>query len=79
MSKLTLSVDEKVVERAKKYASREGTSVSRLVEVYLDALSRPTDKTGQDLPPVTRRLRGVLKGTNLRREEYIAYLERKYR
>ncbi|HUG53185.1 MAG TPA: DUF6364 family protein [Vicinamibacteria bacterium] len=78
MSKLTLSVDEKVVERAKRYASRRRTSVSRLVEVYLDALSRPVDGD-QDLPPVTRRLRGVLKGRKLPREDYVEYLERKYR
>jgi len=32
MTKLTLSVDEGVVERAKRYAAGRGTSVSRLVE-----------------------------------------------
>jgi hypothetical protein len=32
MSKLTLSVDEKVVRGAKRYAAARGTSVSRLVE-----------------------------------------------
>lgn len=79
MTKLTLSVDEKVVERAKRYASRRGTSVSRLVETYLDALARPADMRDQDLPPVTRRLRGILKGAKHRREDYIDYLERKYR
>lgn len=35
MAKLTLSVDEAVVERAKGFAARQGTSVSRLVEPYL--------------------------------------------
>lgn len=79
MTKLTLSVDDKVVKRAKRYASRRGTSVSRLVEVYLDALARPADAPDQDLPPVTRRLRGILKGAKPRREDYIDYLERKYR
>ena len=79
MVKLTLSVDGQVVERAKRYASRRATSVSRLVEVYLDALARPADQPDQDLPPVTRRLRGILKGAKHRREEYIDYLGRKYR
>jgi antitoxin component of RelBE/YafQ-DinJ toxin-antitoxin module len=79
VGKLTLSVDEKVVERAKQYASRRGTSISRLVEVYLDALSRPADLPNQALPPVTRRLRGILKGIKPRREDYVDYLERKYR
>lgn len=79
MAKLTLSVDEKVVERAKRYAAKQRTSVSRLVESYLDALSRPTGAPDQDLPPITKRLYGILKGARYDREEYIDYLERKYR
>jgi predicted HicB family RNase H-like nuclease len=35
MSRLTLSIDHRVIERAKKYAARHGTSVSQLVEEYL--------------------------------------------
>lgn len=79
MSKLTLSVDAKVVERAKRYAEKQGTSVSQLVERYLDALARPPRIADEDLPPITRRLRGLLKGVRFDREEYIDYLERKYR
>ena len=41
MPKLTLSVDEKVVWGAKRYAAARSTSVSRLVERYLDLLSKP--------------------------------------
>lgn len=77
MSKLTLSVDGRVVERAKRHAAKRGTSVSRLVESYLDALSRP--KADQQLSPVTRRLRGILKGAKYDRKAYLDYLERKYR
>ena len=79
MSKLTLSVDEDVVARAKRYAERQGTSVSRLVETYLDALARPQPVPDEGLPPVTRRLSGILRGVKFDREEYIDYLERKYR
>jgi Family of unknown function (DUF6364) len=79
MSKLTLSVDEDVVARAKRYAEQQGTSVSRLVETYLDVLARPSVVKDEELPPVTRRLSGVLKGVRFDREEYIDYLERKYR
>lgn len=79
MSKLTLSVDEAVVTRAKRYAERKGTSVSRLVETYLDALARPRPVADDDLPPVTRRLSGISRGVKFDREEYIDYLERKYR
>ena len=79
MTKLTLSVNEAVIARAKQYAAKRGTSVSRLVGTYLDVLSRPPIATDRDLPPITRRLRGILKGAKLNREEYIDHLERKYR
>jgi hypothetical protein len=79
MGKLTLSVDPGVVARAKRYAEKQGTSVSHLVERYLDALSRPPAVDEESLAPVTRRLFGVLRGVKFDREEYIDYLERKYR
>ena len=79
MSKLTLSVDPDVVVRAKRYAEKQGTSVSHLVETYLDALARPSVVPDGDLPPSLRRLRGILRGVKFDREEYIDHLERKYR
>jgi hypothetical protein len=36
---LTLSVDEKVVERAREVASRQGTSLQALIRQYLEALA----------------------------------------
>jgi len=79
MNKLTLSVDKDVVRRAKRYAEQQGTSVSQLVETYLDALARPLAVKEERLPPVTRRLSGMLRGAEFHRKEYIDYLERKYR
>jgi len=76
--KLTLSVDGKVVARAKRYAARQGTSVSRLVEEYLGLLGGPAARI-EDLPPVTRRLAGVLKGARHGREDHKRHLERRYR
>lgn len=37
--KLTLSIDSKVKEKAKKVAVKRGESVSKMVEDYLDTLS----------------------------------------
>ena len=39
-SKLTLKLDENVIERAKKYASNKRLSLSRLIENYLDSLTQ---------------------------------------
>ena len=76
MSKLTLSVDEHVVERAKAYARAQGTSVSGLVEKMLDLAA--TASAGADATPaVLARLRGSLKRGSAR--DYHRYLERKYR
>lgn len=75
MSKLTLSVDEKVVKRAKRFAEKRGTSVSRLVEQFLDLLDRPS-KPEEDTP-VLRQLRGILKKGE--REDYRRHLVEKYR
>lgn len=79
MSKLTLSVDDAVVRRAKRYASKRGTSVSRLVEQYLDLLSRPTPSEDESVTPLLKQLRADLKGVKGDVSDYYKYLERKYR
>lgn len=79
MKKLTLSVDAHVVARAKTFAQKRGTSVSQLVERYLDAVSSPAAVPGPDLPPVTRRLLGALRGQKFDRADHLPHLERKYR
>jgi hypothetical protein len=79
MAKLTLSVDATVVERAKAYAARQGTSVSRLVENYLGLLGDSAPGGEEDLPPITRRLAGILKGARVGRDDYRRHLERRYR
>lgn len=75
MPKLTLSVDEKVVRSAKRYAATQGTSVSRLVESYLGLLSRQFD--GAEAPPVLRMLRGAARGVPA--DAHRKHLVRRYR
>jgi hypothetical protein len=75
MSKLTLSVDPSVVSRAKRYAKRNGTSVSRMVEAYLASISAPP--AAVQMPPVLRSLRGILKTASP--EDYKKHLAAKYR
>lgn len=76
MAKLTLSVDERVIERAKRYAQARGTSVSGLVEQMLDLAASGSDRP-EIAPPVLSRLRGSLKRGNA--ADYHRYLERKFR
>jgi hypothetical protein len=58
-TKLTLSVNPAVVSRAKRYAAKQGVSVSWLVETYLASVSQPDSPT--ELPPLVASLRGALK------------------
>jgi uncharacterized protein DUF6364 len=73
MSKLTLSVDEVVIEQAKRFAEQRGTSVSALVERFLDLLVHPPEV---EATPLVASLRGAARGADP--EDYHRYLERKY-
>jgi glucose-6-phosphate 1-dehydrogenase len=77
MSKLTLSVDPEVVSRAKRYAKRQGVSVSAMVETYLAAVAEVPNRRTQDLPPILRSVRGILKKADVK--EYKKYLTSKYK
>ena len=76
MAKLTLSVDSRVVSRAKQYAKLRGVSVSEMVEAYLNAVAEPhSPSTGA--APILRSVKGVLKHADL--GEYRKHLASKYR
>lgn len=74
MSKLTLSVDPQIAARAKRYAKEHGTSVSGMVESYLNVVTKPVAERKD--PPILRSLRGTLKGGSI--QEYREHLEKKY-
>jgi hypothetical protein len=71
-----------VVKRAKRYAKDHHVSVSGLVENYLAEVSaKAPDET---LPPILRKIRGLLKGVRFDpatdyRAEHRKHLEGKYR
>ncbi len=71
--KLTLSVDEAVIDRAKRFSRRNGTSVSELVSEFLASLK---GESGSSTPIVTR-LRGILP-SSVSRKEYRDHLKAKH-
>jgi hypothetical protein len=75
MSKLTLSVDDRVVSRAKRYARRQGVSVSKMVEDYLATVAAPPSPVADT--PVLRTVRGALKQASV--GDYRKHLAAKYR
>lgn len=74
MYKVTLTVDEAVVERAKRFAEQRNTSVSALVERFLRLLVEPPEI---ELTPTVAQLKGIARGADP--DDYHRYLEKKYR
>jgi hypothetical protein len=48
-TKLTLTIDDSIIEAAKRYAKDEKKSISALVESYLEFVTRSYRKTENDL------------------------------
>ena len=77
-TKLTLRLDDQLIEQAKVYAKPSGKSVSQLVAEYFSLLQTSSpSKTA--LSPSVRTLKGALKQAGPQLEEYGEYLEEKYR
>jgi hypothetical protein len=73
-TKLTLLIDEKIIERAKVYSRRHQVSLSKMVAQFLTRLPA---NDNHELTPKVRRLSGVLpRGTS--RENYRKHLRAKY-
>jgi hypothetical protein len=62
-TKLTLNIDQNVIENAKKYAKDQKRSISRLVEEYLSSISSSADEKIEynTLGPITKELIGIIK------------------
>lgn len=61
-TKLTLTIDKKIIEEAKQYAKSQGRSLSKLIEEYLKSVSSAdTDKKELELSPITKSLFGAVK------------------
>ena len=59
-TKLTLTIEDKVIDSAKKYAQKKGKSLSHLVENYLKSITTKENKEGAISPKVLK-LMGVIK------------------
>jgi hypothetical protein len=60
MTKLTLTLNQEVIDSAKAYAKRNGKSLSAIVENYLRSLDRESEKK-EALAPEVKRLLGSVK------------------
>jgi len=59
-TKLTLTIEQAVIERAKSYAKGKGRSLSDIIENYLKAITKE-EKIEEELSPLIKSLRGSFK------------------
>lgn len=76
-TKLTLRIDEHLIASAKRYARRNGRSLSRMVADYFAVLTSP-DQPPSELTPGVVKLKGALGGTGVSAKDYGEYRERKH-
>lgn len=78
-TKLTLSLNKTITERAKKYARQKKTSLSKLVENQLAKLTG-TEESGQ-ISPLVKSLSGVVseKVAKKAAKGYSSFLKKKYK
>ena len=80
-TKLTLKLNQEIIERAKKYASDKKMSLSRIVEAYLQSLT--TDKKDSDFE-ISPFIKSLTTGTKIPadvdyKKEYSDSLLEKYK
>jgi hypothetical protein len=79
-TKLTLRIEEELIERVKSYSQKSGKSVSQLFADYIKML--PESGGRQSKPqttPLVRSLRGLLRGAQIDEEDYRRHLAEKHR
>jgi len=70
-NKLTLALDDTVVEKAKRYASKRNISLSKLVEFYFSSLTTEHKGKRGALSPITATLSGMVKSKNIKEKDIL--------
>jgi len=76
-TKLTLKLDNSIIEMAKSYAKDNNISLSRLIENYLQAITIKKKKKIQ-ISPLVESLTGVIESKADSRKSYTDFLSEKY-
>jgi hypothetical protein len=62
-TKLTLTIEESVIENAKQYARQKGTSLSNMVENYLKVVTTESVCAEPELSPIVKSLKGSFRAS----------------
>jgi hypothetical protein len=60
-TKLTLTIEQTIIEKSKKYANVKGRSLSNIVENYLRAITNEVNIESIELTPLVKSLKGSFK------------------
>jgi hypothetical protein len=79
-NKLTLKLDNQIIERAKIYARKKNTSLSKLIEAYLQFLTTTIKSDLNETTPLVKSLSGVLSTSKVveTKDSYKKYIGKKY-
>jgi macrodomain Ter protein organizer (MatP/YcbG family) len=58
-TKLTIKLDSDVISRAKRYAQQRKTSLSRLIESYLDSVTKK-ESDDIEITPLVKSISGII-------------------
>ncbi len=78
-TKLTLRLDDQLIESAKKYSAKTGKSVSKIVSDLFVIIKNENLKESGSITPTVQSLKGILKDSKIAENEYKNYLEEKHR
>jgi len=60
-TKLTLTIEQSIIDKAKKYAKGKGHSLSNIIENYLKIITKDGDKSEMEITPIVKSLQGSFK------------------
>lgn len=60
-TKLTLTIEHTIIEKAKKYANEKGRSLSDIIENYLKVITKEDTIESIDVTPIVKSLKGSFK------------------
>ena len=77
-TKLTLRLDEDLIQLAKSYAAITGKSLSQIVADHFAFLTATPAEEETAVTPIVRALRGTLRGAGVDEVDYRRHLEEKH-
>jgi len=77
-TKLTLRLEDHLIESAKEYSAKTGKSVSKIVSDFFVIIKNEKLKKSYQITPTVQSLKGILKDSRFSEDDYKKYLEEKY-